>query len=98
MYTYTPAADLYASDDTFLITLDVPGVSESEIDVTVEGRALTLRAGGGEDTTPRWFRRFTLPRGVDTDSIAASHADGVLTLRLPRLPNGGARRVAVNAG
>lgn len=98
MYTYTPDADLYASDEAFLITLDVPGVKESEIDVTVEGQALTLRAGGGEDATPRWFRRFKLPREVDTEHIGATHTDGVLTLRLPRTGASTPRRIAVNAG
>jgi len=96
MYTYTPATDLFTSDDAFLLTLDVPGVSEDEIDVTVEGRTLTFRAGGGEDSTPHWFRRFALPRGVDVDSINATHTDGVLSLRIPRLANGGARRVSIN--
>lgn len=97
MYTYTPDADLYANEESFLITLDVPGVSESDIDVTVEGQALTLRAGGGEDAPPRWFRRFKLPRDVDTENIAASHADGVLTLTLPRAAANTPRRIAVNA-
>lgn len=97
MHTYTPAADLFASPEAFLLLLDVPGVAEDEIDVTVEGRALTLRAGGGEDAPPRWFHRFRLPNSIDADNIVARHADGVLELRIPRLSGSGPRRVSVNA-
>lgn len=97
MPTHTPAADLYASKDAFLLVLDVPGVAEDEVDVTVEGRALTLRAGGGEDAPPGWFHRFRLPQAADPEGIAARHAEGVLELRIPRLSGSGPRRVSVNA-
>lgn len=97
MHTHTPEADLYAREDALLVVLDVPGVAEDEIDVTVEGQALTLRAGGGEDAPPRWFHRLRLPRGADTDNIVARHADGVLELHIPRTPGSGPRRVSVNA-
>jgi HSP20 family protein len=84
MYTHTPETDLFASEDAFLLTVDLPGVSESEIDITVEAHTLVLRAGGGEDALTRWYRRFGLPRAVDVGEITATHSDGVLQLHIPR--------------
>lgn len=97
MYAHTPAADFYMSDDAFLLTLDLPGVAESEIDVTVEGAVLTLRAGGGEDAPPRWFRRFRIPRAINREQITATHDNGTLQLLLPRTSESIPRRVKVNA-
>lgn len=84
MYAYTPATDLHANDEAYLLTVDLPGVSEADIDLTVEGRVLTLRAGGGEDSATRWYRRFNLPRAIAVEDISAQHAAGVLQLRIPR--------------
>ena len=98
MYKHTPSADLFASEEAYLLTLDVPGVSGDDIDLTVEGRSLTVSAGGGEDSTPRWWRRFTLPREVDADNITADHRDGVLSPTLPRGAGTGSRRIVVSAG
>ncbi|MEL6345014.1 MAG: Hsp20/alpha crystallin family protein [Myxococcota bacterium] len=95
---YTPATDIFQSDDGYLLHLDVPGVAQAEIDLTVEGRHLTVRAGGADDETPRWWRRFNLPRTVDVEAVEAQHRDGVLAVRLPLMAKDRTRRVAITAG
>lgn len=95
---YTPATDIYQGEDAYLLQLDVPGVAQEEIDLTVEGRHLTIRAGGADDTPPRWWRRFTLPQNVDAEGIAADHRDGVLSVRLPLRAADQSHRVTITAG
>jgi HSP20 family protein len=100
------ALDLYRTDEAFVATIDLPGVSASSIDVDVNGRVLTVRA---ERSRPegdvRWLvrgrpvgtftRRFTLGETVDTDRISAAYTDGVLTLTVPVAEASRPRRVEV---
>lgn len=98
---HTPATDIFTREDAYLLAMDVPGVRLEEIDLTVEGRTLTVSAGGGEDSAPRWWRRFSLPREVEAEAIRAEHRDGVLSLHLPRqavAAAASAQRIAVQAG
>ena len=96
MYHYTPPVDVLSNDQEMLLVADLPGVSPAEIRLEVDDRLLTLSAGGGEDTPPRWSRRFTLTPDIDAAQIAAEHRDGVLTVRMPRAPRQ-VRRIEVNA-
>lgn len=98
--------DLYRTDDAFVATIDLPGVTPSSIDVDVDGRILTVRA---ERSRPegdvRWLvrtrpagrvvRRFTLGESVDTGRIGAAYADGVLTLTVPVAERAKPRKVEV---
>lgn len=98
--------DLYRTDEAFVATIDLPGVTPESIDVDVDGRVLTVRA---ERTRPeedvRWLvrnrpagrfaRRFTLGETVDADRIAADYADGVLTLTVPLAERAKPRKVEV---
>ncbi|GAB2609453.1 Hsp20/alpha crystallin family protein [Pseudactinotalea suaedae] len=100
------ALDLYRTDEAFVATIDLPGVSPASIDVDVDGRVLTVRA---ERPRPegdvRWLvrgrpagtfaRRFTLGETVDAERISAAYADGVLTLTVPVAEQSRPRKVEV---
>jgi len=106
---YPMALDLYRTDDAFVATIDLPGVSPASIDVDVDGRVLTVRA---ERTRPqgdvRWLlrgrpagtftRRFTLGETVDAERISAAYTDGVLTLTVPVAEQSRPRKVEVTTG
>jgi HSP20 family protein len=107
-----PAAmplDAYRSGDSFVVELDLPGMSPESIDVTVEHDVLTVRATRirhNETTKPvlseRTFgtfeRRVLLADSLDADHIEATYSDGVLALRLPIVERARARKVEVSAG
>lgn len=87
--------DAYRRADTFFMHFDVPGVDPDSILVTVEGDALTLKAGrawaeeGSDELVARerphgtFERRVYLGADVDREHVEAEYKDGVLTVRLP---------------
>jgi len=81
--------------DRFLVALDLPGVSEDDIDVTVERNVLTVRAvrapltqEGDEvivDERPHgeFSRQLFLGENLDSTKLTADLTDGVLNLEIP---------------
>lgn len=99
--------DLYRDGDRFVVEVDLPGVDPSTIDIDVDDRSLTIRAERqGRDTeagkwltrerpTGTFARQLTLGRGLATDKIDASYADGVLRLVIPVADEAKPRKIAV---
>jgi len=85
--------DVVATEDAFVITAYVPGVTPENVEITFEGEDLTIRgefpAVEGEFVKRELFRgpferRLTFNVPVNADEIEASHEQGVLTLRVPK--------------
>jgi HSP20 family protein len=100
--------DLYRTEDTYVLSLDLPGVDAGSIDVDVDGRVLTVRAQRTapsiEDATwitrerssGSYVRKLRLGDGLDTEAIAADYDNGVLTVTLPVSEKAKPRKVAVS--
>ncbi len=100
--------DLYRTDDTYVVTIDLPGVDAGSIDVGVDGRVLTVRAQRSapsvdgttwlsrERTSGAYVRKLRLGDGIDTEGIAADYANGVLTVTLPVSERAKPRKVVVS--
>ena len=86
--TYSPAADIFEQDAAYLIQLDMPGVSQSDVEVEIERQQ--LRVSGGH-----YERYFNLGQGVQRDGVTAQVDNGVLSLRLPKSPETQPRRIPV---
>ncbi|VAV96406.1 Heat shock protein Hsp20 [hydrothermal vent metagenome] len=92
-----PASDASSDDDAYRITVELPGVSEKDIDVSVHDGVVSVK---GEKTSEReekgdtWFfserqygsfsRSFRLPADADGDKIDARLKDGVLEITVPK--------------
>jgi HSP20 family protein len=92
---WKPAADVYETEDAFVVAVDLPGIDRAALEVSVEDNRLTVRGaraaeGGmklhrGDRPAGRFVSRFgPLPPTVDQKKIAAEYKDGVLRLRLPK--------------
>lgn len=94
-----PMTDVYESDDEYRIVLDVPGVHEKNVDVSLDRDQLTLLAVRDPDTVDavRYVRTFSIPDGVDRDRVDAVLAQGVLTLKLPKRETQKPRTIQVRA-
>jgi HSP20 family protein len=101
--------DVVELDDAFEVRAAVPGVRPEDVEVTVQGERVTIRAEVRADEQRRgenWLMRehrygtlqrsITLPVPVSSDSAEARIEHGVLTLRLPKLQGAQARRIAVS--
>lgn len=91
----TPPANVSATENEYLIELEMPGVSKEGLEVTVQGNELTIigrrkteTAKGDlcycESTQANFRRVFELGWDVDTVRINAEMNQGVLKLRLPK--------------
>lgn len=108
---WVPALDIVEEGDRFLLHLDLPGMTDEDVEIELEDRVLRI-AGERRDTRDRsrdGFRRversfgrfersLTLPRGVDPEAISATFDRGVLEVSVPKPEETKPRRIAVNGG
>ena len=101
--------DVKENDGGFLVSAEVPGVPKDDIQVSVDGNVVTLRAEvrqkdqqtEGEKLlrSERYFgsvsRSFRLPGDIDASGCKAKYEDGVLTLNLPKKQGGSGQRLAI---
>ena len=106
---WSPAVDIFETEDELVLKADVPEVELKDIDVRVENQTLTLsgeRKFEKEDTTKgyhrieraygQFTRTFTLPSTVDTEQVAAEYHNGVLTVKLPKKAAAKPRQVKID--
>jgi HSP20 family protein len=103
----TPAMDVRESDTAYTLQFDVPGATREQLEVTVEGRRLTLataRAQAADDgdkvlyrerSAARYARTVVLPAEVDSATSQARFDNGVLTLTLAKKVPTGAKKISV---
>ena len=96
-WNWTPAVDVYETDDhALVISAELPGMDSKDVSVAIENGVLTISGERKLDPSvdrERWYRSeraygkfrrsFTLPRTVDAGTITAAHKDGTLQVRLP---------------
>src|SRR5947207_9610614 len=104
--------DLVERDDSFEIRAAVPGVKPEDVEVTVQGERVSIRAECRQEQEQHgdnWLMRehrsgtmqraITLPSPVSSDNAEARIEQGVLSLRLPKLQGAqSARRISVATG
>lgn len=105
----TPATDIYEADSGIVLSVDLPGVRQDQVEVTLENRVLTISARSEYENPagyelahsefgPVEFRRsFTLTEDVDRAAITARLKNGVLHLSLPKAAESQPRRIEVQS-
>jgi HSP20 family protein len=96
---------MWEDDDHLYIEAELPGATETDIDVTVHDGLLFIRgerrpvAGRTYLYNGRAFGRFerviTLPEAVDAENVQARLADGLLSIALSKSPRAKPKRVPV---
>lgn len=87
---YSPAYEIQDNDSELEISLDLPGVAKSDIDIVFEDGLLkvtgTRNMGKGEEAKPVSFSRsFPVDaKTTDTEAISANLDSGVLLIRIPK--------------
>lgn len=74
-------------DGSLAVSLDVPGVAESDISVEVNDGIVSVKAERKDKkSTYTISKSFSIPEEYDAESIQAQLANGVLTLTMPAKP------------
>jgi HSP20 family protein len=108
---WLPAMDLVEIQDAFVLRADLPGVSESDVNIELDDNVLTIsgeRKAEHEERKEGYYRverasgafqrSLTLPEGVDPEAIEASFDNGVLEVRIPKPEQRKPRKVTISAG
>jgi HSP20 family protein len=108
---FAPPVDIYEDENKLVLKLEVPGVSQEDIDIQVENRTLTVRGERKLENDEKqenfhrverrygvFARSFTLPSTVDPESIKATYDAGVLTIELAKRAEAKPRQVKIGAG
>jgi HSP20 family protein len=105
---WSPAVDIYETENEVVLKADVPGIELKDIEVHVENQTLTVK---GERTFEKeenakgyhriersygtFVRSFAVPPTVDTEKVAAEYKNGVLAITLPKKEAAKPRQVKV---
>jgi len=88
--TWAPPVDIYETENELVLTADLPGLEDQDIDVRVENNMLTIRGErkfeneANQDNYLRveraygpFTRSFSLPNTVSSETVRAGYSNGV---------------------
>lgn len=90
-----PALDIQETDKQYQITIEVPGVDEKDIEITLDNDILTVRGEKRQEQEKKegsfhrversygsFQRSLNLPGNADQESVKAAYSNGVLTITI----------------
>jgi HSP20 family protein len=106
---WLPTVDVHETKDDIVLSFDIPGVSEKDVQLTITGDLLTLKGErrfereSSENTYHRverlygkFERSVQLPMSVATDKVKATYRDGVLEVRLAKADEVKPRQIKID--
>src|SRR6202142_1618433 len=107
--SFIPAVDVYEDEKKVVLKLEVPGIEEKDLDVSVENHTLTVKGERKFEKEEKeenfhrierrygsFYRAFTLPPTVDTEQISPKFNAGVLKLELKKKPEAQPKQIKIN--
>jgi HSP20 family protein len=96
---FSPSIDISETDKEIVISAELPGMEDKEIDVSVSKDALTIKGEKKEEKEEKgksyyrmersygsFSRTIPLPTEIDADKTTAEFKKGVLTIKMPKTP------------
>jgi len=106
--TWTPSVDIFETENSLVLSAEVPGIAEKDIEIKIEDNTLTLKGERKFEKETKeenyhrieraygsFYRSFTLPHYIDQDNIKAEHENGVLKITMPKKPELKPRKVKI---
>jgi len=106
---WVPAVDVRETDESFVFTAELPGLTKEDVSITLEDNVLTLAGERRfekeegknefrriERSYGRFTRSFTLPNDVDNDHVQANYGDGLLTVTVPKTEKSKPRKIEIS--
>jgi HSP20 family protein len=110
---WRPAIDVKETETGLTVTAELPGMSEQDVELSVEDDLLTIKGEKKSETTKdekgwhvqersygAFVRTLQLPFAPKPEDVTAEFAKGVLTVTVPRPPEAAkpASRIAIKSG
>ncbi|MEO5720204.1 MAG: Hsp20/alpha crystallin family protein [Chthoniobacterales bacterium] len=105
---WTPALDLYQTNDDIVAVVELPGMQKDEIEISLHDGMLTISGerkdesgeaendGRSERFVGKFRRSISLPTRVNAEKVNASYKDGILTVTLPKAEEVKPKQIQVN--
>lgn len=102
--------DVTEADKTYTLRAELPGVKKEDINISIEGNKVSLRAEVKQQKSEKqgesllqqecyygnFYRSFALAQDIDEGQAQAKYTDGILELTLPKKAGSGPRRLTVS--
>jgi len=96
--SFTPSINVTESDESIEVTVELPGIGEDDIDLTLSRQGLTIRGEKREEKEDEGKNYYTRERSygyfrrsipisvdaIDQDKVEATFDKGILTVTLPK--------------
>jgi HSP20 family protein len=105
-----PAVDVKETDSEYLMEVELPGLSEKDVEVKLDNNLLTISSRKEDSKEEKkngylmrerrsssFARSFVLPEGIDREKISAQFKNGVLNLSFPKSPTAKPKTIEVKA-
>lgn len=106
--SFSPEADIREEENKYLIEVDLPGLTEKDIQITLENNHLSLKGERNTAVKEEYIRRercsgsferlFKLPDNIDAEHIEAKAHNGVLRISVPKSEKVKPKTIPVIAG
>lgn len=106
---FIPRFDVKETAEAFLFKADLPGVKDSDVDISLNGNQLTItgkREAEQQNHSENFYmmersygsfsRSFTLPTSANVEKIKADLSHGVLTIELPKRAESQPRKISLS--
>lgn len=106
--SWTPAVDIYEDENQLVLTAEVPGIEEKDIEIKLEDNTLSIQGERKMEKETKeenyhrieraygsFYRSFTLPNYIDQEKIQAEHENGILKITMPKKPELKPRKVKI---
>jgi len=107
--TWVPPVDVQETEDAYLFTAELPGMSKDDVSITLEDNLLTLSGERSlkekeegenfhrvERAHGSFSRSFSLPSQVDSTKVEASFKDGLLTVEIAKAEQAKPRKIEIH--
>lgn len=106
---WAPTVDVAETDENIVVTAELPGVKQNDVEISVVNDVLTLKGEKKEEKEIKkenyhriersygsFQRSITLPTGVQADKAKATYKDGVLTITIPKVEEAKPKSIKIN--
>lgn len=106
---WLPPMDVYETDDRFVVSAELPGLTREDVSLAIEATRLTISGRRGrpadsaavvhfhrvERAQGEFSRTLEFSSPIDAAQVRAELQHGVLTISLPKAPASGPRSIEV---
>jgi len=106
--SWAPPVDVMEKDGNLQLMASIPGMTDKEIEIKIEGQVLTIKGERKSQETAGYIyhqqesrhgtfsRSFSLPDSANLENIQAEYKHGILTISIPQKPESKPRTIRVN--